>query len=115
MSQAQKYGFRLKPRTGYWLDAEDGLPWLDKSIPANRFTRPEKALGYITKTIEFISSVAGTLNVFYDLVGDGDFKLFITKSVSANTPINFILYESVAYIKLNFNTAGVVRAKFNFI
>jgi hypothetical protein len=105
---------RLRPRTGYWLDAADNLPWLEKSIAAGAVTRPEKALGYGVKTFEIISSVAGTVIVMFDLVGDGDFKDFVSKSVPANTPTIFSVTETCAYVRLRFDTATTITAKFNF-
>jgi hypothetical protein len=89
-----------------------------ENISPGEETMPEEALGYVTKTIEFLSSVDGSLEILVDLVGDGDFKLYAAVSITANTPKYITITDNITYIKLRFTTtaeSAVVTGKYHFM
>lgn len=105
---------RQKPKVGYFKSAVDQVDWKSKSIVANEETLGEDSLGYTIKTIYFISNTNGDLTIFVDPVGDGAFLVYDTISVTAFTPITYIITGGAKYIKLKFSAAATVTAKFVF-
>lgn len=103
----------MKPKTGYFMD-DDGVVWDSKTVAINDETRPEECLGYEKKTLYFLSDTNGTLTVYEDAVGDGDFQVYDTQAIIAGTPMPYPMTGGCRYVKLGFSVVAVVTAKFVF-
>jgi len=96
-------------RKGYFL-GRDGLPWQERSIAANEETMPLVVEGREV-TVFFRSDTAGDLTILVDVVGDGEFEVYV---VRPSTTKEFITIDEHFHgVKLRFSTAAVVTAKYH--
>lgn len=103
----------MNTRTGYFMD-DDGVAWDSKTVAINDETRPEECLGYEKKTTYFLSDTNGTLTIYADAVGDGDFQVYDTQTIIAGTSMPYPMTGGCRHVKLRFSAAAVVTAKFVF-
>lgn len=103
----------MKPKTNYFFGTDD-LPWQTKTIAINAETKPEDCLGYDKKSIYFLSDTNGTLTIYADAVGDGDFQIYGTQAIVAATPVVYLMAGGARYIKLAFSVGAIVTAKYAF-
>lgn len=102
----------MRPRIGYFL-GEDGLVWDGKTIAINDETRPEECLGF-EKTLYFLSNTIGTLTIYVDAVGDGDFQTYNTVAIVANVLAVYPMTGGARHVKVSFSAVAIVTAKFVF-
>jgi len=103
----------MSVKKGYFTTKE-GLPWQGRSISAGDETAPVESAGYTSKAIHFLSDTAGTLSILADAVGDGDFQTYDSVPISANELEVYLMNEGATLIKLKFDTAASVTAKYMF-